>query len=177
MCRAHFRNLIQRCKDGTLSEEESGELRDILRERARCHFDICPACGGAFSAELRLEELIRCPNCDTFLSCWSSDLSANHPDEVDPSLSKSQVVGEFVTGYSIPGVQLWGDCGTLYPLADTRCPRALLYNCGVYGKRCCRTRRCRFQPPRLPSCMQPTQRRNLKTSNSLTLRFRHPRRS
>ncbi len=123
MSRFRLNYLTQRCIEGNLAESERAELRETLRERFRSHFDICPACGGAFSTALRFDGPIHCPNCQVSLTCWSSDVSGHHTDEVDPSLPKMQLFGVFETGYSIPGVQPCLECGILYPRAYTCCPR------------------------------------------------------
>ena len=125
MAQSHFRSLIQKSKDGTLSNTECVQLREILREQARNTFEICPACGGAFSAANRLDKPIHCPLCEMPLVCWSSDLAGHHADEIDPSLAKSQFLGEFATGYSFPGVVPCLQCGTLFPKGYSCCPRLL----------------------------------------------------
>lgn len=123
MAQSHFRSLIQKSADGTLSDTERVQLREMLRQHVRDTFEICPACGGAISAANRLDTPIHCPLCDVPLVCWSSDLSGHRADEIDPSLAESQRLGEFATGYSFPGVVSCLQCGTLYPKGYSCCPK------------------------------------------------------
>lgn len=125
MSQSRFHSLLQKSKDGTLSDTECAALREILRERIRDTFEICPACGGAFSAAIQLDKPIHCPLCEVLLSCWSSDLPGHHADEIDPSVPMSQFLGEFTTGYSFPGVVPCLQCGTLYPKGYSCCPQLI----------------------------------------------------
>ena len=123
MSQSHFRILMKKQIDGTLTDSEDVQLREILRQWRRSHFDICPACGGAFSLEIRMSDLIHCPLCETQLLPWSSDICGHHDYEIDPALPKSELLGEFTTGYSHPGVTACLQCGILYPKAYTCCPQ------------------------------------------------------
>lgn len=122
MPQSRLRSLIQQMQANTLSETEMAELRSLLRERARYDFEVCPACGGAFSAAIKFDDPMYCPNCETQLFAWTSDLTGHDASEVDPSLPKDQLLGVFSAGYSFPGVIACTQCGTLYPKSYSCCP-------------------------------------------------------
>ncbi|MEK6257448.1 MAG: hypothetical protein AABP62_02415 [Planctomycetota bacterium] len=123
MSQSHFRTLMKKQIDGTLTDGEDVQLREMLRQWSRDRFDICPACGGAFSLEIRMNDCVHCPLCETQLLPWSSDICGHHDDEIDPALPESEFLGEFTAGYSFPGVIACLQCGILYPKAYTCCPR------------------------------------------------------
>ncbi len=119
--------------DGTLTVSEEAQLRELLRERLRDTYETCPACGGAFSAVLRLDSPLHCPVCEVQLVGWSADLVGHHVDEIDPTLPKPQLFGEFVVGYSFPGVVPCLQCGMLYPKRYSCCPRLFGLAAGYFG--------------------------------------------
>ena len=123
MPQSHFRTLMKKSIDGTLTDGEDVQLRGMLRQWSRDRFDICPACGGAFSLEICMSDRIQCPLCETQLQPWSSDTCGHRDDEIDPALPESEYLGEFTAGYSFPGVTACLRCGILYPKSYTCCPR------------------------------------------------------
>lgn len=130
-----FRKLLQSAAEGTLSPGDEAALTELLRIRAVDIYEICPACGGAFSMSLKFQLPLHCPQCSTPLETWSSDLAGHHADEIDPEVPQVQWLGEYTSGYSFPGVVPCQRCGLLYPQRYSCCPNlfneaATYWECG-----------------------------------------------
>lgn len=120
---SQLRQLIQKDIDGTITDAERDELELIVRERARHIYEECPACGGAFTSDLKFERKVRCPQCDTLLEHFMSDMPGHDFAEIDTSLEREPCLGVFTVGYTIPGTIPCLSCGIISPKNYTCCPK------------------------------------------------------
>jgi hypothetical protein len=120
---SQLRQLIQKEIDGTLTDAERDELEMIVREWSRHNYEECPACGGAFTSDVLLKGEVRCPQCDTLLKHFSSDMPGHDFAEIDVSLAPEGRLGVFTVGYTIPGTIPCLRCGVVFPKKYTCCPK------------------------------------------------------
>jgi hypothetical protein len=119
---SRFRQLIDKDIDGTITDVERDELEATVRERTRQMYDQCPACGGAFALDLVVRDKVQCPQCDTLLEHYSSDVPGHDIAEIDRSLEPASRLGIFSVGYAVPGTVPCLYCGIYYPKNYTCCP-------------------------------------------------------
>ena len=81
-----IRLLMKKDRDGTITASERDELEAMIREHARHDYEECPACGGAFTADLIFEREKHCPQCGTRLEHHSSDSPGHGYSEIDASI-------------------------------------------------------------------------------------------
>jgi len=124
MSQIRIRELNRKQSDATISDSESAELNAMLDALAKTMFDACPACRGAFSLAAAQENV--CPNCETKLIFFSTDLVGHQPSEVDSSIEVNQILGVFSSGYALPGTIPCLSCGIAVPKNYECCPALFL---------------------------------------------------
>ena len=124
-----FRHLFYKQQAGTITATEAAALRQHCDLLAQQTFDTCPVCQGAFSQYAARARPFRCPQCAIELATCSGDMLPHQPHEVDDSIAKEPLLGEFAVWYYPVGCSPCA-CGVrdagYFPAAYSCCPSLLV---------------------------------------------------